>query len=146
MSDSEVYGTVRQPYPAPPELDEVELTGPCCACRRVFVYLRHVVCMTFRAPEGALDKGWGCVVCAIPSHGALAVVCDECMNAQRPILDVCADYVRNPARALVTDELRAIPWVHIQASHEADEWDRMVRASAEDCGWEMDGEEPDDVL
>lgn len=134
---------------------EVRFAGPCCACRREDVRLRNVVCMTFRAPVGALGKGWGCVVCAIPTDGALAVVCDECMTAKRPIVDVCAGYARDPERT-PAEPLRAIPWSHIRAFHPdapdvdedpegAEALDDARRISAEDLGWEMDGEEPDDA-
>lgn len=158
MSGSEVYGAVRRPIPAPADWDdEIRFVGPCCACRRTDVPLRNVVCMTFRVPESALGKGWGCVECAIPADGALAVVCDECMAAERPIVDVCAGYVKEPARA-AAEPLRPIPWEHIRAFHGdevldayppddgEDPIDRARRISAEALGWEMDGEEPDDVL
>lgn len=164
MSSSEVYGAFRTPIPAPPEFDdEVRFVGSCCACRREDVRLRNVVCMTFRAPSGALGKGWGCVVCAIPADGAIAVVCDECMAAERPIVDVCAGYARDPERT-PAEPLRPIPWSHIRAFHRtpldvllaqppdidedpdgAEAADQARRISAEDLGWEMDGEEPDDV-
>lgn len=117
MSSREVYGAVRRPIEAPPEWDdEVHFVGPCCACRREDVELRNVVCMTFRAPDSARGKGWGCVVCAIPNDGAIAVVCDACMAAERPILDVCAGYALDRERA-DAEPLRAIPWSHIRAFH-----------------------------
>lgn len=114
-----VYGARRSRIEVPdgwPDENGIATVGTCCACRRADVGLRNVVCMTFRAPESAFGKGWGCVVCAIPGNGALAVICDNCMGREAPIVDVCAGYLAEPARA-EAEPLRAIPWSHIRAFH-----------------------------
>jgi hypothetical protein len=37
-----------------------------------------------------LGKGWGCVQCGLPSDGASAVVCDDCL--EKPLKFACQGY------------------------------------------------------
>ncbi len=104
---------------APDDEDDILLVGPCCACRRGDVVLRVVVLQDFRVPKSALGKGWGCVVCAIPGNGAIAVLCEPCAAAQAPVVDVCAGYPTEAGRA-EAEPLRAFPWSHIRAFHRED--------------------------
>lgn len=52
--------------------------GCCCACGRIVSDLQNLLMMPFRAPEGF--PGWGCVTCGLPSAGAIAVVCNACVD------------------------------------------------------------------
>ncbi len=36
--------------------------------------------------------GWGCVVCHLPSDGAVAVLCDYCLGRDGPPNQVCRGY------------------------------------------------------
>lgn len=75
--------------------DPIDL-GVCCACRFAGPTVRNIVCLPLRAPERG--KGWGCVVCGLPSDGAVAVLCDHCLETSAPILDVCCGYPKENMR------------------------------------------------
>ncbi len=112
----------RMPIEAPADWgDDIRIEGRCCACRERLP-LRNVVCMSFRAPASAAGKGWGCVVCGLPADGAIAVVCDPCVQAGAPILDVCADYATQPERADAAP-LKDTPYEHDSARHARDAGD-----------------------
>ena len=49
--------------------------GPCCVCEST-VAVRNIVMLHQKAPMPG--RGWGCVVCGLPSDGAIAVICDAC--------------------------------------------------------------------
>lgn len=49
--------------------------GACCYCGTV-VGVVVIVNMDGRCP--ILGRGWGCLVCELPPHGAVAVLCDPC--------------------------------------------------------------------
>jgi hypothetical protein len=90
--------------------------GPCCACRRSGPTVRNLICLDLRAPVAG--TGWGCVVCGLPSNGAVAVLCDACMGASADIVDVCHGYAATgmrSARAACTE-----PFVHDESKHEED--------------------------
>jgi len=63
-----------------PDYDEAEAlpTGTCCMClKEEDATVRNFITIEKRAPVPG--TGWGCVVCRLPSDGAVAVVCDECL-------------------------------------------------------------------
>lgn len=72
--------------------------GACCACGQRGETVRNLICLDVQAPVAG--TGWGCFVCGLPSNGALAVVCDDCLELKRPIVQVCYGYVRHGRRAL----------------------------------------------
>lgn len=49
--------------------------GLCCICETT-LGVRNIVILNAQAP--VLGHGWGCVVCGLEPHGALAVICDGC--------------------------------------------------------------------
>lgn len=115
---------------APPETDfvplhedeEIDLSeeedgpimiGPCCACRRTDVELRNLVMLHVRAP--VLGTGWGCVVCGLPSDGALAIVCDACLEEDRPIVDAIEGYATKGQR--VPRDTLTVPFEHKLIPH-----------------------------
>jgi hypothetical protein len=52
--------------------------GSCCSCGEEKASVRNVIMLRKRSPiEG---RGWGCLVCKVPSNGAVAVVCDRCLR------------------------------------------------------------------
>jgi hypothetical protein len=63
-------------------LDEHETDlGKCCICEGV-EGVRNVIVLDFMAPvapEGEI-AGWGCFVCKLPTVGAIAVLCDHCLE------------------------------------------------------------------
>ena len=36
--------------------------------------------------------GWGCVVCELPADGGLAVLCDTCVDEERPLVEICKGF------------------------------------------------------
>lgn len=56
--------------------DELNL-GACCACGQIKPDVRNVMMLDYRAPVPG--TGWGCIVCGLPTDGAVAVLCDECL-------------------------------------------------------------------
>ncbi|MGC2239171.1 MAG: hypothetical protein WA584_23650 [Pyrinomonadaceae bacterium] len=57
--------------------EETESLGPCCVCETT-VGVRNVLMLDEKSPTPG--RGWGCVVCGLTSDGALAVVCDACLE------------------------------------------------------------------
>ena len=93
--------------------DTIDL-GPCCACRQRGPTVRNIVMLTFRAPLPG--RGWGCFQCGLPSDGAIAVLCDRCLESSAPILDACAGYPASGGR--VPRESLDIPFDHDMRFHE----------------------------
>lgn len=58
-----------------PNDDELDL-GICCACGNTEA--RNILTLALRAPVSG--TGWGCVICGIPPDGALAIVCNRCLE------------------------------------------------------------------
>lgn len=52
--------------------------GPCCSCEKEDDSVRNLLMLHFKAPIPG--TGWGCFVCHLPSDGALAVLCDGCIE------------------------------------------------------------------
>lgn len=61
--------------------DAIDL-GPCCACGQEGPEVRNLVALHRPAPVPG--TGWGCVVCGLPSDGALVAVCDACLESKAP--------------------------------------------------------------
>jgi hypothetical protein len=52
--------------------------GPCCVCEKTGPDVRNIIMLNQLAPTPG--KGWGCFVCGLPQNGAIAVVCDDCLE------------------------------------------------------------------
>ena len=53
--------------------------GPCCVCEApAEIGMFSIVLLNQKAPIPG--RGWGCVVCQLPSDGAIAVVCNRCLD------------------------------------------------------------------
>jgi hypothetical protein len=53
--------------------------GPCCICERPpssTLNVNTMMMMDFIGPQDF--QGWGCLLCNLPSVGAIAVLCDDC--------------------------------------------------------------------
>jgi hypothetical protein len=75
--------------------DPIDL-GSCCACRKSGPTVRNIITLPVRSPTPGF--GWGCFVCNLPSDGAVAVLCDACLERGMPILDVCHGYPKENMR------------------------------------------------
>ena len=87
--------------------------GACCACRRTDVELRNLVTLHVRAPVPG--SGWGCVVCGLGNDGALAIVCDACLERDAPIVDAIAGYAARGGR--VRSDTLTVPFDHKAIPH-----------------------------
>lgn len=98
------------------EAEELPDFGACCACRQEGETVRNFVALDKRA--SVPGTGWGCVVCNLPSDGAIAVVCDQCLAENAAIQDVIhgsADQKqRSPLMALTEN------FDHDHSLHEAE--------------------------
>ena len=94
--------------------EEIDL-GPCCACGKSGPDVRNVVMLSRRGPTPG--KGWGCVVCGLPLDGAIAVLCDGCLEAQAEIRFVCIGYPAEDGR-LPIEELPFEFFDHQREFHE----------------------------
>ncbi|MFB2770351.1 hypothetical protein ACE1AT_13830 [Pelatocladus sp. BLCC-F211] len=56
--------------------------GSCCQCGCSGQSVRNMVMLNKKAPVPG--TGWGCLICNLPSDGALAVVCDDCLTTKEP--------------------------------------------------------------
>ena len=100
------------------------LVGTCCACRQEVTWLRTIILLGFRAPTREGERrigGWGCAVCSLPAEGAVAFVCDPCVDAGREILDYVAGDPRDGRRGPVSELTE--PFAHDMTLHPAHEFD-----------------------
>lgn len=87
--------------------------GACCACGEAGPTVRNIVML----PKKSLvpGTGWGCVICHLPCDGASVVVCDACLETQRPfqeyIYDDAGKKLRRPIEELTE------PFTHDDGLH-----------------------------
>jgi len=88
--------------------------GSCCGCG-TREGVRNVMMLNMRAPVPG--TGWGCVVCDLPSDGAVAVLCDACLD--RPVKNVCVGFAKDDKRVSV-ETLSSAPFDHDPKKHADD--------------------------
>lgn len=95
--------------------EPTETLGPCCICETV-EGVRTIVNLPVKCPTPG--RGWGCVVCNLPSDGAVSVVCDACVErlerGEKPKF-ACKGYPAVDGRVLVA-ELKGMQ-VHDKSKH-----------------------------
>ena len=64
--------------------------GACCVCEASGPSVRNVLMLGQRSPTPG--KGWGCLECGAPSDGAIAVVCDACLDGGRDLRFACVGW------------------------------------------------------
>lgn len=89
--------------------------GSCCGCGKTHRTVRNVYSLGFEAPIPG--TGWGCVVCGLPENGAVAVICDACHDAKKPILAVCVGYAGKDKRMSYDLAGTAAPFGHDVTKH-----------------------------
>lgn len=87
--------------------DTIDL-GPCCACGGT-ENVRNILMLDKKSPM--LGRGWGCVACGLPADGASAVVCDQCLEEDRPLRYACRGYPGKDGRVEIGE---------LQGEHEHD--------------------------
>lgn len=87
--------------------------GTCCVCQKEGADVRNVLCLGQKGPvEG---KGWGCFVCGLPPNGAMAVLCDHCLETEAEIRFVCTGWPFEGRTAI--EDLPFEPFDHDLAYH-----------------------------
>lgn len=76
--------------------------GPCCACGDTGAQVRNIVCLEKAA--SVLGAGWGCAVCGLPANGAVAVLCDRCLDARVNIRFAVVGYAAAPEHGRIPVE------------------------------------------
>lgn len=94
MSDENAVPDFDHPFSYDDEEDDVTL-GTCCCCGGT-EHVRNLIMLHQTAPEPG--TGWGCLVCDVPPEGALAAVCDACLEAEASIMEVIAGRVSEKRR------------------------------------------------
>lgn len=94
--------------------------GPCCICE-THVGVTNIMMLDQKAPLAG--RGWSCIVCNLPADGAIAVLCDGCMDlveaGAQPVY-VCRGFPASDGRALYCD-LPAEPFHHDAVAHQREE-------------------------
>jgi hypothetical protein len=77
--------------------------GPCCACGQSGPAVRNILMLPQKAPIAG--HGWGCVQCGLPSDGAVAIVCDDCLqdDALPPLQWACCGFPATDGRVPITE-------------------------------------------
>ena len=70
------------------ELPLATPVGTCCACQEAIPddMPRSVIYFNFKSPTPG--RGWGCLFCNLPSEGAVAVICQKCLEAGETVTHV----------------------------------------------------------
>jgi hypothetical protein len=95
--------------------------GMCCICLEEHPTVRNVVMLEVKAPKPGYGC-WGCFQCGLPLEGAIAVLCDNCLEEHtqngRPISLACVGPPSENQRVPLVSLTE--PFVH-DMSHHADE-------------------------
>lgn len=96
------------------DLEPMPDVGRCCACGMAGPTVRNFIMLEKPAPVPG--TGWGCLVCGLPSDGALAVVCDACLESNAEIVLVCYGYAASGDRVPMAS-LAPEPFDHDMSRH-----------------------------
>lgn len=98
-------------YPTDEQLKDF---GACCACllRKPVEQVQTLVLIDRRTPYG---DGWGCLQCHLPEEGAIAVLCNECVEGQVQIRQFIKGKVLSHERAPFAELTE--PFEHRPAYH-----------------------------
>ncbi|MDQ3652668.1 MAG: hypothetical protein M3458_20805 [Acidobacteriota bacterium] len=105
--------------PIPRHTADVSL-GRCCVCETTEGVV-NIIALDLRVPltPGTRPSGtWGCVVCDLPAEGAVAVVCDACL--EQPLKFACVGYPYLNRRVPV--ERLTEPFTHDLSKHPETAW------------------------
>jgi hypothetical protein len=79
--------------------DANTIEGPCCGCGLE----RPLLSILMLPRRGAIGKGWGCVICKLPSDCAIAMMCDRCMERGVDPAFACAGYAMDRDRIPIAE-------------------------------------------
>ena len=106
MTDQDLYNSDSA-------LDSLDL-GACCACGKTGADVRNLISLPRWAPVPG--TGWGCVVCGLTADGAMAVICDSCLDMKAAIRFVVSGYLAGKER-LPFDQLGGEIFGHNTRGH-----------------------------
>jgi hypothetical protein len=101
----------------PEEFVKRESLGTCCICGGL-EDVRNIINLPYKALTPG--HGWGCVVCGLPPDGAIAVLCDGCLEADPPkgLKFACDDFPAANKRVPIGElSSRAVSHEHDMAKH-----------------------------
>lgn len=75
--------------------------GPCCVCEVEGAQVRNIIMLNKLSPIPG--KGWGCFACGLPQNGAVAVVCDDCLDHGRELKFACRGYPGEDGRVPIEE-------------------------------------------
>lgn len=75
--------------------------GPCCVCEKTGPDVCNILALHKLAPIPG--RGWGCFQCGLPQNGAVAVVCDGCL--EKDLRYACRGYPGQDGRVPI-DQLQ----------------------------------------
>jgi hypothetical protein len=103
-----------------PDYDELppEDYDPCCACLEQKPTTRNLLMLPHRA--SVPGTGWGCIICNLPPDGALAVVCDDCLESRHDLQNVILGYPMEKQR-VGYESISHTTFKHTQELHEREE-------------------------
>jgi hypothetical protein len=87
--------------------------GACCACGQAGPTVRNIIALDRRGPVPG--QGWGCLACNLPADGACTVVCDACLDADRPYTQVVKGFISHGERVPLASLTE--PFAHDPACH-----------------------------
>ncbi len=91
---------------------EENIYGPCCACGGG-ENVRNIIMLNVKGVEPGC--GWGCVVCGLPCDGALAILCDDCVDRNEQPLFAALGYVIEKKRIPIGE--LTVPHKHDLSMH-----------------------------
>jgi hypothetical protein len=77
-------------------MDETIDLGPCCACSKTGPDVRNILMLQKKCPTPG--KGWGCFQCGLPPDGAIAVLCDTCLETHATLRFACRGFPATDGR------------------------------------------------
>lgn len=90
--------------------------GTCCACEGT-AFVRNIVMLPWRSPTPG--HGWACLVCGLPNDGAVAVVCDTCMDRNTRFPVACRGYPASEGRIPMSELTEKFEHDKDQHAHES---------------------------
>lgn len=91
--------------------------GSCCSCGKTGADVRNVLMLHFKAPTPG-NGCWGCFQCGLPAEGAVAVLCDECLegDGEFELVTIVDGDPANNVRVQL-DGFEQIPFEHDLSKH-----------------------------
>jgi len=86
--------------------------GPCCACEGL-EGVRNIVMLAVKMTVPG--KGWGCLVCGLSFDGAIAVLCDACIDKKAEPRFAVDGPVEEKSRVLIGE--LTVPHQHDLSRH-----------------------------